>query len=604
MRDDASDRPGAAVRGYRIVRFVGMGGAAALYEARRLGRNGPGERVACKVLLAHREGDPVHRELLRQEARVGMHYVGSHPNVVEVSDYFDDDEDLRYLVMELVDGASVAALCGSDRRLPFPVTRRVVACVLEALVHLHGRRVLHRDLSPSNILVTTDGAVKVTDFGLARVMEDGRVHTDTFRGTAPYASSEAINLLPLDVRADLFALGAILYELVAGMPPCGEQHMVGTVLARNAAGKFEPVPPDTPADLAELITGLVQNDREARRPQTAAEALALLRGHGQLMASPEELTALVVPAQSRRDQELADMRPAHMLPPGHVLTPRMTGPLVARRTAAPPALAVGGAAAAPPMLAAGNAAGNAGDAQPMPAREGATDAPACRVTGGADPAPPDLAALFPELVAQLRAELAAEEPPEPVTKRASDVVPGRASDGVPEPVTQGEDGPLLDYMADLMADVSLDDAHGRVAEERVVDVSPAPTDGHATGGAARPRPGGAGRRVARRVVAMAATGVCIVVIGRLLDDGFRGEPATIARQQPSEVPAPIAQPTPAPPIAPVPVTPTRVHRATGSADGRPHARIEAQSGNQPARERARRWLRVPSESQWPSWVQR
>lgn len=322
MHDDVPDRIGTAMRGYRVARLIGIGGAAAVYEARRLGPRGTGERVACKVMHEQQRDEPRHRELVRQEAVLGLRVTAGHPGLVEILDFFDDAHAQHCIVMELVDGASVAELRGPDRCLPSPIARRIAVEVLEALVYLHGRGVLHRDLSPRNILVTAGGAVKLADLGTARRMEQGQVHTQTLRGTPMYVAREAIELLPLDARADLFSLGTILYELVTGAPPCGEPSRVSKMLVRNAGGEFAPLPPDTPADLAELITGLLQPERDARRPQTAAEALALLHDHGLPMASAEELASLVPSAQARRDRELADERPASVLPPGHVLAPR------------------------------------------------------------------------------------------------------------------------------------------------------------------------------------------------------------------------------------------------------------------------------------------
>jgi eukaryotic-like serine/threonine-protein kinase len=422
MRDDASDQPGVTGRCYRIERLIGTGGAAAVYEARRLGPNGPSDRVACKVMHAERRDAPGYRALVWDEAVLGLRVTAGHPNLVEVLDFFDDAQEQLCIVMELVDGASVAALRGPVLRLPFPIARRIAVEVLEALVHLHGRNVLHRDLSLGNILVTAGGAVKVTDFGIARVMEQGQVHTSEIRGTAVYLSAEALNQGPLDARSDLFSLGAVVYDLVVGHPPCGNQNMLGAIYARNLFGNFEPLPPDTPADLAELITGLIKTDREARRPQTAAEALALLRGCGQPMASHEELAAMVSSAQSRRDQELADHRPANGLPPGHVLAPRDQRARAERAAGAPPGPVAGRADEALPARVAQSEAESA--ASVLPARV-------------ADPANP-----LPDLVAERALDA--------VLEHIDDVLPDAVADRAPAPV------------ADLAADAQPD----RVAARR------------------------------------------------------------------------------------------------------------------------------------------
>jgi hypothetical protein len=540
MQDDAPSQPGPAVRGYRIERLIGTGGAAAVYEARRLGRGGPGGpmiRVACKVMHAQRRDDPGRLALAWQEAVLGLRVTAGHPNLAQVLDFFDDATEQLCIVMELVDGASVAELRGPELRLPFPVTRRIAVDVLEALVHLHGRSVLHRDLSLRNVLVTAGGAVKVTDFGIARVMEQGQVHTDNCRGTPMYLSPEAIQSHALDERADLFSLGAVLYDLVAGAPPCGNQSMVGAMFARNLVGVFAPLPPDTPEDLAELITGLIRPDRDARRPRTAAEALALLRGCDQPLASPEELAALIGAARSRRDQELADHRPAHVLEPGHVLAPRMTGVPPERKAGALPERGADAPlerqADAPPERGAGGAA----DALSGRVAQIAADAPPARVIGdGAD--------VLPDLVAEL----------------AADAVPEHVTDAPPEHMARRPSGSMVQ---------------------------------------ARLR--GVGRFLVRRAVAVAAIVACVLVLGSLLHDGFQGEQPAVEPQQRPDVPAPVAEPTPAPLVAPASMTSSEPRPVTDRADGPHFEPIEMQGSIQRPRPSAPRWRTVPHASEPPPW---
>jgi hypothetical protein len=322
MHGDGSDQPDTTVGGYRIERLIGNGGMAAVYEARRLGRTGPGERVACKVMHTGARIGPDERELMRNEAMLGLRFGANRPNLVPVLDYFDDAHDRRCLVMELVDGASVDELCGPDRLLPVPVVRRIASEVLVALDQLHSLGVLHRDLAPGNIMVTTDGAVKLVDLGLARQMEQGAVHTLTLRATPMYACPEAVQLRPTDVRSDLFTLAAVLYELLSGVPPAGKRNATFSILARILQDDFAPLPEDTPDDLVELVMGMLQFDPGARWPQSAAEALELLDLREEPMASEEELAALVAAARPRHEAALASFRPDDELPPGYVLMPR------------------------------------------------------------------------------------------------------------------------------------------------------------------------------------------------------------------------------------------------------------------------------------------
>lgn len=299
-----------------------MGGMAVVYEARWLLPGGHHRPVACKLMLEERRGVPLYRELVTQEAALGLRVTHDHPNLVSVFDFFEDAQDRLCIVMELVEG-TLKELIGPDRRLPFTVTRRIVKEVLAALVYLHGLGVLHRDLSPCNILVSAVGAVKVSDLGIAKVMEEGQAHTHTFRGKPCYASPEALQTSKLDARSDMYALGTILYELLAGDPPSGDERDPDKILARMVDEDLPPLPPETPQDLAELAMGLLRADPDARRPQSAAEALALLRRHGQPMAGKHELAAMLASAKLPRNGEPVRAGFAHALAPGDVLAPRV-----------------------------------------------------------------------------------------------------------------------------------------------------------------------------------------------------------------------------------------------------------------------------------------
>lgn len=307
--------------GYRIERLIGTGGMAVVYEARRLLPGGHALRVACKVMRDERRDEPRDRAQVSHEAALGLRVTHDHPNVASVLDCFEDAEERLCIVMELVDGGSVADLLDAHERLPVPVARRIVQEVLQALDHLHGQSVLHRDLSPSNILVSASGAVKIADLGLARVVEQGQVHTETLSVTLPYASPEALQSARLDAGSDLYMLGAVLYELLAGTPPCGEERTLAGVSLRTLREDFAPLPSDALAELAELATGLLRTDRDARQPRSAADALAFLRRHDQPVASKAELAAMVVAMQAQRAAGPALAIPG-ALAPGHVLVPR------------------------------------------------------------------------------------------------------------------------------------------------------------------------------------------------------------------------------------------------------------------------------------------
>jgi len=207
---------------YLLVERVGVGGTAEVFRALRRGRK-PGEPpVAVKRLLPHIAEDAFVVRLLQRE--VGALERIDHPNVVGLHAY-GTERGLPYLVMDLVDGASLRELLvpssGKPRNLlPMPIALWIASRVAAGLGSAWHHGVVHRDISPSNIQLMLDGRVKIVDFGLARVR--GMVqttHGQGLKGKWAYLAPEQIEGQPLDGRCDLFALGSILYEMLIGTPP-------------------------------------------------------------------------------------------------------------------------------------------------------------------------------------------------------------------------------------------------------------------------------------------------------------------------------------------------------------------------------------------------
>src|SRR6186713_2728419 len=199
---------------YRILSKLGEGGMGVVYAAadERLQR-----QVALKML--HGTGrDPQARERLWREARAAASV--SHPNVCQLYDVGEANGEL-FIAMELLEGQPLSARL-SHGPIPLAESVDMTLAILSALGAIHGRGLVHRDLKPSNIFLTTHG-VKLLDFGLARSIEDSAKETQaqltvagTVMGTPHYMSPEQIGGDPLDGRSDLFALGAILFELLVG----------------------------------------------------------------------------------------------------------------------------------------------------------------------------------------------------------------------------------------------------------------------------------------------------------------------------------------------------------------------------------------------------
>ena len=304
-----------------IERPLGVGGMADVYQASWLLPPSQRVPVALKLLrreLASRDTRDTRDAFASREALVGLRLTHNHPNLVSVFDFFEDLDERLFLVMELVEGGTLADVVQASAAAPHDVVRHVAREVLGALAYLHAHDVLHRDLSPSNVLVSTRGYIKVSDLGLAKSMRDGVAHTQTFRGKPAYASREALQCLGLDARSDLYSLGATLYELLAGAPPFGESSALPLLRARMENDAIAPLPASVPSDLATLCAGLLRPDPETRRPQSASEALALL----QPCEAPDDSVRFLADFAREAHRYRQHEPPMASLPAGVVLSPR------------------------------------------------------------------------------------------------------------------------------------------------------------------------------------------------------------------------------------------------------------------------------------------
>jgi eukaryotic-like serine/threonine-protein kinase len=255
---------------YQLGSLLGVGGMARVYVAtdRVLER-----RVAVKILSWPYAQDPVFVERFRREARAAAKL--SHPNIVTVFDSGSDAGQL-YLVMEYVAGQSLAELlAGQDRLAPRRAAELAIE-VCKALSAAHAQGLVHRDVTPGNVLVGDDGRVKVTDFGIAKAAAATTLTgTGVVLGTAAYLSPEQAQGGPVDARSDLYSLGCVLYELLCGTPPfeSGADRSPVAVASRHLSEPPEPPsvrnPQVDPALDAVVLTALAKDP--ARRYQSAIE---------------------------------------------------------------------------------------------------------------------------------------------------------------------------------------------------------------------------------------------------------------------------------------------------------------------------------------------
>lgn len=244
---------------YHLHRRIGAGGMGLILQATdtRLGRE-----VAVKLLADNLAENATARERFTREARAAASL--SNPHVVQVHDVGEQD-GRPYLVMELVDGPSLADVLALDGPLDPRDVVDVAADTLAGVASAHAVGLLHRDLKPSNLLRTPDGLIKVTDFGVAQAIDAPELtQTGMVIGTAPYLAPERRSGQPATVRTDLFALGATLYELLVGRAP-------------DPDGPLEALGDDVPAGLVHLLDRLLTHDPQ-QRPASAEAAIALLAG--------------------------------------------------------------------------------------------------------------------------------------------------------------------------------------------------------------------------------------------------------------------------------------------------------------------------------------
>jgi eukaryotic-like serine/threonine-protein kinase len=261
---------------YRLAQPLASGGMAQVWEGRDEVLARP---VAVKVLHPHLAADPDFRERFRREAIAAARL--AHPNVVSTFDATSgsDGESPAFIIMELVRGQTLREVL--DQRGPLPPAEAVAiaAQVADALGAAHAAGLLHRDVKPGNIIVceTPDGPVqvKVADFGIAKVTSDmgsDLTHTGSLLGTAKYLAPEQVEGGEPDARSDLYALGAVLYEMLCGKPPFKADTELATALVRLTTDPTAPrrLRPGIPRPLEDVVLWTLQRDPN-QRPQTAVQ---------------------------------------------------------------------------------------------------------------------------------------------------------------------------------------------------------------------------------------------------------------------------------------------------------------------------------------------
>ncbi|MFZ0337746.1 MAG: protein kinase [Terracidiphilus sp.] len=222
----AASHSQAHVGPYTLVRLLGAGGIGSVYLAQRVAGGVP-QQLALKMLAPHAAG-PSFIERFRRE----QHILGSldHPNITRLIDAGLSDSGQQYLVMEYVDGEHLDAYC-DHRKLGVPERLRLFLDVCDAVAYAHRNLIVHLDLKPSNILVSQDGVVKLLDFGTSKLIQTDSLLTTTVMATPAYASPEQLRNEPVTTACDIYALGAVLFELLTGKRPYANSS-VATMIER------------------------------------------------------------------------------------------------------------------------------------------------------------------------------------------------------------------------------------------------------------------------------------------------------------------------------------------------------------------------------------
>jgi serine/threonine protein kinase len=316
---------------YRLKRRLGAGGMSTVYEARDSVLERP---VAVKLLAEHLAGDDAFVARFRREALAAARLV--HSNIVQVYDSgYDESSHRHFIVMEYVEGRSVAEMLREHRQFDIPEAVGIAEQACHGLAYAHRHGVIHRDVKPGNLLVRDDGVVKLADFGIAKAAEDSRItQVGSVLGTAAYLSPERARGQEASPSADVYSLGVVLYQLLAGRLPYESNSLTELALSQQE-GAPEPVAtlnPDVPPELSRAVSVCLSASPEQRYATADDFCRAIQQG---IRGRDTDMTVALATAATRVARA-GEARPGEA--PTRVLTkPRAAAAAPAQAPAPPPA---------------------------------------------------------------------------------------------------------------------------------------------------------------------------------------------------------------------------------------------------------------------------
>ena len=285
---------------YRIQRLLAHGGMASVYEALDLQLH---RQVAIKVLAAHLNGDTVFREKFLTEARVAAAL--NHPNLVNIYDQ-GQDGDYTYLVLELVTGTTLRHVLDDFKTIDEVRAVELMEAVLDGLDAAHRAGIIHRDIKPENVLLSNEGRIKLSDFGLARTVGN-RTEAKDVLGTVGYMAPELVTGGNATKATDVYACGIMLYEMLTGERPYqGEQSMQ---VAYQHANSRVAAPSLKNPEISSKLDRIILAATEPKAENRPADARALLETFKQADATSENRTRVIgsVEAESNRTEVLGGL---------------------------------------------------------------------------------------------------------------------------------------------------------------------------------------------------------------------------------------------------------------------------------------------------------